>query len=49
VFTPEIFTILRDLKPGAGGEIQLADAIDQLAREGKVSAVLNAATRYDCV
>jgi len=48
VFTPEIFTILRDLKPGAGGEIQLADAIDQLAREGKVSAILNAATRYDC-
>jgi UTP--glucose-1-phosphate uridylyltransferase len=48
VFTPEVFAILRDLKPGAGGEIQLADAIDQLARDGKVSAILNAATRYDC-
>ena len=33
---------------GAGGEIQLADAIDHLAKQGKVSAILNAATRYDC-
>ncbi|MFU8899217.1 MAG: UTP--glucose-1-phosphate uridylyltransferase GalU [Roseinatronobacter sp.] len=48
VFTPEIFAILRTLAPGAGGEIQLADAIDQLAKDGKVSAILNAATRYDC-
>ncbi|ATX65884.1 UTP--glucose-1-phosphate uridylyltransferase GalU [Roseinatronobacter bogoriensis] len=48
VFTPEIFDILRGLAPGAGGEIQLADAIDHLARQGKVSAILNAAKRYDC-
>lgn len=48
VFTPEIFSILRTLAPGAGGEIQLADAIDHLAKEGKVSAILNTATRYDC-
>ncbi|TQM93503.1 UTP--glucose-1-phosphate uridylyltransferase GalU [Roseinatronobacter monicus] len=47
-FTPEIFAILRTLKPGAGGEIQLADAIDHLAKEGKVSAILNPAKRYDC-
>ncbi len=48
VFTPEVFHILRTLKPGAGGEIQLADAIDQLARSGKVAAMLNPAKRYDC-
>lgn len=48
VFTPEVFAILRDLTPGAGGEIQLADAIDQLAAQGKVSAILNPSTRYDC-
>ncbi|MBN2759362.1 MAG: UTP--glucose-1-phosphate uridylyltransferase GalU [Rhodobacteraceae bacterium] len=48
VFSPEIFGILRGLKPGAGGEIQLADAIDQLARQGKVAAIKNPSRRYDC-
>lgn len=48
VFTAEVFDVLRDLKPGAGGEIQLADAIDLLAAQGKVSAILNPSTRYDC-
>lgn len=47
-FTPEIFDILRDLQPGAGGEIQLADAIDRLARQGKVAAIANPSVRYDC-
>lgn len=48
VFTPEIFERLRTLKPGAGGEIQLADAIDALAAEGKVAAIINPSARYDC-
>jgi len=48
VFEPEVFGILRTLKPGAGGEIQLADAIDILARAGKVAALPCMATRYDC-
>ncbi len=48
VFTPEIFGVLRGLAPGAGGEIQLADAIDQLARQGKVAAIMNPSKRYDC-
>jgi UTP--glucose-1-phosphate uridylyltransferase len=48
VFSPEIFDVLRGLKPGAGGEIQLADAIDQLAQAGKVSALKNPSDRYDC-
>lgn len=48
VFTPEIFALLRKLKPGAGGEIQLADAIDQLAAQGKVAAIVNPSSRYDC-
>lgn len=48
VFTPEVFEVLRGLKPGAGGEIQLADAIDHLARLGKVSAITNPSRRYDC-
>lgn len=48
VFRPEVFEILRQLRPGAGGEIQLADAIDELARQGKVSAIRNPSRRYDC-
>jgi UTP--glucose-1-phosphate uridylyltransferase len=48
VFSPEVFDVLRGLKPGAGGEIQLADAIDQLAQAGKVSAIKNPSRRYDC-
>lgn len=48
VFTSEVFDVLRNLKPGAGGEIQLADAIDILAAQGKVSAILNPSMRYDC-
>ncbi|SUZ32385.1 UTP--glucose-1-phosphate uridylyltransferase [Roseibaca ekhonensis] len=48
VFTAEVFDVLRGLKPGAGGEIQLADAIDQMARAGKVAAITNPSRRYDC-
>ncbi|WFE76280.1 UTP--glucose-1-phosphate uridylyltransferase [Roseinatronobacter sp. S2] len=48
VFEPEVFAILRALKPGAGGEIQLADAIDILAAQGKVSAIINQSQRFDC-
>ncbi|HKY46352.1 MAG TPA: sugar phosphate nucleotidyltransferase, partial [Acidimicrobiia bacterium] len=36
VFTHEIFEILENLTPGHGGEIQLTDAIDQLAKRGRV-------------
>ncbi|GAB4267461.1 MAG: UTP--glucose-1-phosphate uridylyltransferase GalU [Pararhodobacter sp.] len=48
VFNPEIFDVLRTLEPGAGDEIQLADAIDILARRGRVTAMEMSAQRYDC-
>ena len=32
VFTPAIFDAIRHTRPGRGGEIQLTDAIDHLAR-----------------
>jgi UTP--glucose-1-phosphate uridylyltransferase len=48
VFDPEIFEVLRRLGPGAGGEIQLADAVDILASRGRVSALTCKAKRYDC-
>ena len=48
VFEPEIFAILRNQKPGKNNEIQLADAIDTLAKQGKVAALRNPSRRYDC-
>ena len=38
VFTPEIFDAIRGTQPGRGGEIQLTDAINQLAQEQAVYA-----------
>jgi len=35
IFTPEIFDALEKTKPGAGGEIQVADAIRQLLDKGR--------------
>ena len=48
VFDPKIFEVLRDLKPGYGGEIQLADAINTLAGRGSVMALRLQGSRYDC-
>ena len=48
LLTPDIFDTLRALPPGAGGEIQLADAIDIHARRGAVEAVTLAGRRFDC-
>jgi UTP--glucose-1-phosphate uridylyltransferase len=48
VLEPEILDILAETLPGAGGEIQLADAINQRARYGRVSAVPLSWQRYDC-
>lgn len=48
VLTPDIFEILRQQKPGAGGEIQLADAIDKLASNKCVAATVLDGRRFDC-
>jgi UTP--glucose-1-phosphate uridylyltransferase len=48
VLEPEILDILADTPPGAGGEIQLADAINLRASQGRVNAVPLTGTRYDC-
>lgn len=48
VFTPAIFRHLDQVPPDAAGEIQLAPAIDRLAREEAVLAYEFAGTRYDC-
>ena len=48
VLTPEIFAALRETEPGAGGEIQLTDAIKRLAIAGRpVHGVVFSGRRYD--
>ena len=47
VLPPEIFEILDHTKPGAGGEIQLTDAMAELARTCGMTAVEFSSKRYD--
>ncbi len=47
LLTPDIFNILEETPPGAGGEIQLTDAMCTLARKNGIIAVDFEGTRYD--
>jgi UTP--glucose-1-phosphate uridylyltransferase len=48
ILEPEIFDALESTKVGAGGEIQLTDAIAKLVSEGGVKAFRFEGKRYDC-
>jgi UTP--glucose-1-phosphate uridylyltransferase len=48
ILTPDIFDILRETKPGKGGEIQITDALMEQAKEGKVIAFKFKGKRFDC-
>jgi UTP--glucose-1-phosphate uridylyltransferase len=48
VLTPGIFTELAQQQRGAGGEIQLTDAIASLLRKEQVYALRYTGQRYDC-
>jgi UTP--glucose-1-phosphate uridylyltransferase len=48
ILTPRIFEHLRRIQPGAGGEIQLTDAISSLLAEEAVLAYPFTGIRYDC-
>ena len=48
ILTPDIFDILRETQPGKGGEIQVTDALLQLAKQGKVIAYKFQGKRFDC-
>ena len=48
VLTPSIFKHLNQLQPGAGGELQLTDAIAALLKEESVLAYRFDGVRYDC-
>jgi len=48
ILTPDIFDILRETKPGKGGEIQITDALMEQAKEGRVIAFKFKGKRFDC-
>jgi UTP--glucose-1-phosphate uridylyltransferase len=48
VLTPRVFELLGKVTPGAGGEIQLTDAISQLLSHERVLAVRLPGRRFDC-
>lgn len=48
LLTPRIFDLLRQTGKGAGGEIQLTDAIAALLKEEPVHGFQFEGTRYDC-
>ena len=48
VLSPRIFDLLERVAPGAGGEIQLTDAIAALLDEERVMAYRFQGTRFDC-
>ncbi|SMC09236.1 UTP--glucose-1-phosphate uridylyltransferase GalU [Nitratiruptor tergarcus] len=48
ILTPDIFEILQDIKPGAGGEIQLTDALRVQAKNNMVIAYKFRGERFDC-
>ena len=48
VLSPEIFPLLHTQQAGAGGEIQLTDAIRELAKREPVWGVVYEGRRFDC-
>lgn len=48
VLKPKVFEHLRALRPGAGGELQLTDAIQSLLTDEQVLAHRYDGTRFDC-
>jgi UTP--glucose-1-phosphate uridylyltransferase len=48
ILTPDIFDIIRETKPGKGGEIQITDALLEQAKQGKVIAYKFNGKRFDC-
>lgn len=47
LLTPEIYDILENTAPGAGGEIQLTDAMAVMSRSAGITGVDFSGTRYD--
>lgn len=47
LLTPEIYAVLEHTAPGAGGEIQLTDAMAEIARKSGITGVDFTGKRYD--
>jgi UTP--glucose-1-phosphate uridylyltransferase len=47
IIEPRIFSLLADARPGAGGEIQLTDALKALCAEQPVYGMTFEGKRYD--
>ena len=47
IFTPRLMELLREVKPGRGGEVQLTDAVAALAKVEPVYGVLLDGQRFD--
>ena len=48
ILTPDIFKILKDIKPDKNGEIQITDALNIQAKQNKVIAYKFKGKRFDC-
>ncbi|EJF06051.1 UTP-glucose-1-phosphate uridylyltransferase [Thiovulum sp. ES] len=48
ILTPDIFDILEETEAGTGGEIQITDALQKQAENGKVIALKFKGKRFDC-
>jgi len=48
ILPPEVMNLLENVKPGAGGEIQLTDALDMLIKDQPLEAFLSEAEVHDC-
>ena len=48
IITPDIFNILKNIKPDKNGEIQITDALLVQAKQGKVIAYKFKGKRFDC-
>ena len=48
IFTPKIFSLLEKQQKGAGGEIQVTDAMVELLKEQPIFAYKFNGTRFDC-
>jgi UTP--glucose-1-phosphate uridylyltransferase len=48
ILQPEVFDLIADQKPGAGGEIQLTDALARMVGKGPFHGYRFEGTRFDC-
>ena len=48
ILTPDIFDILKNINPGRNAEVQITDALNIQAKQGKVIAFKFKGRRFDC-